>query len=407
MLDQKTIQIVKATAPVLADKGVQITTCFYKNLFENHPELLNIFNHANQSKGRQQTALANTVYAAATYIDQLEILLPAVKQIAQKHRSLQVKPEHYPIVGKYLLLAIKEVLGDAATEDILEAWGEAYGVIAQVFIDVEKEMYHEVENQKNGWLDYKSFEVVKKETESSVITSFYLKPSDGSKLPPYSAGQYITVRLSIPGETYLVNRQYSLSDASNGDYYRISVKKEAELQQPEGKASNYLHDHVNVGDVIEITAPAGEFTLQTGTNAPVYLISGGVGITPLLSMLKTAAPTQQVTFVHASRNGTVHAFNEEVEKALIEKSNAKAIFVYETPEEEDRKKEKFHHEGYITEEFLKNLNIESNALVYVCGPAPFMKAIIGHLENIGLPADRIHYEFFGPAMDLKQKQAIN
>ncbi|NQD67191.1 nitric oxide dioxygenase, partial [Bacillus haikouensis] len=135
MLSQKTIDIVKSTAPVLEVKGTEITSVFYKNLFAAHPELLNIFNHVNQKKGRQQTALANTVYAAAQHIDQLEALLPAVKQIAHKHRSLGVKPEHYPIVGEHLLGAIKEVLGDAATDEIIQAWADAYGVIAGVFID--------------------------------------------------------------------------------------------------------------------------------------------------------------------------------------------------------------------------------------------------------------------------------
>src|SRR5690625_7067899 len=104
-------------------------------MFNNHPELLNIFNEVNQKRGKQQQALANMVYEAAKNIDQLEVLLDEVKLIAEKHRGLQIKPEHYPIVGKYLLLAIKEVLGEAATDEIMTAWEQAYGVIAQVFID--------------------------------------------------------------------------------------------------------------------------------------------------------------------------------------------------------------------------------------------------------------------------------
>lgn len=407
MLSQKTIEIVKSTAPVLADKGVEITTFFYKKLFENHPELLNIFNHANQSKGRQQTALANTVYAAATYIDQLEVLLPAVKQIAHKHRSLQVKPEHYPIVGEHLLLAIKEVLGDAATEEILHAWGEAYGVIAQVFIDVEQEMYQEAEKANAGWSDFKEFEVVRKEEESSVITSFYLKPADGSKVSLHKPGQYITIRVSIPGEEYLLNRQYSLSDAPTEEFYRISVKREAEFT-PEGKVSNYLHDHVNVGDKLELTVPAGDFTLDTG-NDPVYLISGGVGITPMLSMLKAIAqtkPSRPTTFLHASKNGKVHAFYDEVKNSMETLQKGEAIFVYENPTEEDRSFQKFHFDGYVTEEMIKELHAEPEAIFYVCGPVPFMRAILTHLENIGVPAEKINYEFFGPAMDLKQKESV-
>src|SRR5690606_32179480 len=162
MLSEQTRTIVKSTAPVLAEHGKTITTVFYSNMFEAHPELLNIFNQANQKQGRQQTALANTVYAAAVHIDNLEAILPAVEQIAHKHVSLGVKAEHYPIVGEYLLKAIKEVLGDAATDEIINAWAEAYGVIADVFINMENGMYKEAETQENGWSFFKDFTIARK-----------------------------------------------------------------------------------------------------------------------------------------------------------------------------------------------------------------------------------------------------
>src|SRR5690606_16333195 len=133
--------------------------------------------------GRQQAALANTVYAAAVHIDNLEAILPAVVQIANKHVSLGVKAEHYPIVGEFLLGAIKEVLGDAATDEIINAWAEAYGVIADAFIGVENSMYEQAENQENGWKFFKDFVVARKVKESDNITSFYLKPADGSNVP--------------------------------------------------------------------------------------------------------------------------------------------------------------------------------------------------------------------------------
>ncbi|MEA3322341.1 MAG: NO-inducible flavohemoprotein [Bacillota bacterium] len=405
MLSSSTIQIVKSTAPVLAVKGEEITTHFYKTLFTNHPELLNIFNHANQKKGRQQTALANTIYAAATYIDQLEVLLPAVKQIAHKHRSLAVKPEHYPIVGDHLLKAIKAVLGDAATDEIIAAWGEAYGVIADVFISVEKEMYEAAAQQTGGWEDFKNFEVVEKVEESELITSFYLKPSDGSTVPSFTPGQYITIRLSIPGEKNLFNRQYSLSDASNSEFFRISVKKE--LGDPTGAVSNYLHEHVDVGNTIEVTAPAGDFILNTNQDTPVYLISGGVGITPMLSMLKTLAKEQSArptTFIHAARNGSIHAFKDEVRETINMMENGKKLYVYENPSDEDVRLGAFHEQGYITENIFKAMNIEKDALYYVCGPVPFMKFIISMLGKLGVAEENINYEFFGPSIDIKKEE---
>ncbi|MGZ4134492.1 MAG: globin domain-containing protein, partial [Tumebacillaceae bacterium] len=138
MLSPKTIEIIKSTVPVLEVHGTAITKRFYQMLFTNHPELLNIFNHANQAQGRQQNALAGAVYAAAANIDNLAAIIPVVKQIGHKHRSLGILPEHYPIVGETLLAAIKDVLGDAATDEIINAWAEAYGVIAGAFIGIEK-----------------------------------------------------------------------------------------------------------------------------------------------------------------------------------------------------------------------------------------------------------------------------
>ena len=141
MLDQKTIEIVKSTVPVLKEHGLDITKTFYKNLFETHPEVKSFFNMDRQASGEQPQALAMTVLAAAQNIDNLSVLLPAVKKIGERHCDCGIKEEHYPIVGATLLGAIKEVLGDAATDEVIDAWGKAYGDIAEVFIAVEKEIY--------------------------------------------------------------------------------------------------------------------------------------------------------------------------------------------------------------------------------------------------------------------------
>jgi nitric oxide dioxygenase len=407
MLSQNTIKIVKSTAPVLAERGVEITTYFYKTLFEAHPELLNIFNHANQQKGRQQTALANTVYAAATYIDQLEVLLPAVKQIAHKHRSLNVKKEHYPIVGEFLLKAIKDVLGAAATPEVINAWGEAYQVIAQVFIDIENEMYEEANTHK--WEGFQAFKVMKKVEESSLITSFYLQAADESDAPTFQPGQYVTVRLKVSGEEYLVNRQYSLSDAPGKNHLRISVKKEGEEQSTQGKVSNFLHDKVNEGDEIELTAPAGDFVLDETKNTPLYLISGGVGITPMMSMLKRVADQQTdrtVTFIHAAKNSVVHAFHHEVTETINLLPNAKEYIVYESPTDSDRENKQFYAEGFVDVHKLQTIVVDKEASFYVCGPVSFMKNVIVSLEKLGVKEENIHFEFFGPSINLKEYQQV-
>ena len=141
MLDQKTIDIIKSTVPVLKTHGVEITTTFYKNMFEKNPEVKSLFNMDRQESGEQPKALATSILAAAQNIDNLPAIMPVVNKIAEKHCNSNVKAEHYPIVGKHLLEAIKEVLGDAATDEIIDAWGKTYGVLAEVFINTEKNIY--------------------------------------------------------------------------------------------------------------------------------------------------------------------------------------------------------------------------------------------------------------------------
>ncbi|MBT2740028.1 NO-inducible flavohemoprotein [Bacillus sp. ISL-77] len=404
MLDQKTIEIIKSTVPVLEKHGEKITTRFYQLMFGNHPELLNIFNHANQKQGRQQKALAGTVYAAAMYIDNLEAILQVVKQIAQKHRSLGILPEHYPIVGKHLLLAIKDVLGDAATDEIIDAWAQAYNVIVDVFISVEAELYDETENQHGGWKGFRNFIVDRKVVESEVITSFHLKPEDNKGIADFTPGQYISIKLEMAGEKFTHIRQYSLSDAPGKDYYRISVKREAGTANPDGMVSNYLHNGVSQGDILKVSAPAGDFVLDTEKNTPVVLLSGGVGLTPMMSMLKTVVevqPERKVTFVHAAANGNVHALRDEVEE-VSKLENVHSYFFYDSPTEEDRKNNLFDVEGYVTREWLKENITTKDADFYFCGPVPFMKAINRSLKELGVNQERIHFEFFGPMGNLEE-----
>ncbi|MED4753266.1 NO-inducible flavohemoprotein [Brevibacillus choshinensis] len=402
MLNEKTIHVIKSTVPVLEVHGVAITKRFYERLFTQHPELLNVFNHANQKQGRQQTALANAVYAAAQHIDNLANILPVVKQIAHKHRSLGIKPEHYPIVGENLLAAIKDVLGDAATEEILDAWAEAYGVIADAFIGVEAELYEQSREQVGGWADFRAFVVEKKVRESDVITSFYLVPQDRQALAVYEPGQYISVKVDIPGERNTHIRQYSLSDVPGKAYYRISVKREdANEEKPAGKVSVYLSEQVKEGDVLRVSVPAGEFTLKQ-EERPVVLISGGVGLTPMVSMLTTLAEksARQVTFIHAAQNGNRHALREDVERVTQDNPRVSAYWSYSQPTEQDREAGSFHHEGYIDLKWLQEIVPEKAASYYFCGPVPFMQSIKKALTDWGIPADDMHYEFFGPAGNL-------
>lgn len=401
-LNKETMDIIKATAPVLAEHGNAITTVFYKDMFEGNPELLHIFNKTNQTKGKQQEALANMVYQAAVHIDRLDAIIDDITLVANKHRGLNILPEHYPIVGKHLLSAIKEVLGDAATPEIMAAWEETYGVLADAFIGIEEEMYQAAENQAGGWRGFKDFVVTEKIAESDVVTSFYLKPKDGGLVPTYEAGQYLTVRVQAENAEHTQIRHYTLSMKPNDNHFRISVKREADFT-PNGVVSTYLHDCVNVGDVIEASAPAGMFTLED-EERPVAFISGGVGITPMISMLDALShekSNRSITFLHAAQHEEVHAFHHDVKEMVAGLENARYVYGYDRPSNINGEQ---NFNGYITKEVMEDI-MEQNMVYYVVGPVPMMTHIASLLSELGVEEENIKYEIFGPKQTIIKEVA--
>ncbi len=398
-LSEKNIQIVKSTAPVVALHGETITHRFYQEMLSQHPELRNIFNAANQKTGRQQTALANALFAYATYIDQPEALTATIQRIAHKHVSLNIKPEQYPIVGKHLLEAMSYVLGDAATEEVLTAWKEAYEFLANVFIEVEEGIYRERELAKGGWRETRRFCVTKKVRESDLITSLYFEPEDGLPIPDYHPGQYIGIYIHPKGSTFRCIRQYSLSDAPNGKNYRISVKREGEGENS-GVISHYLHDEIKVGDIVELRPPVGDFFLDPHVNTPIVLLSGGVGQTPMLSMLNTLVKKQYqqpVIFVHSATNSDVHAFEDHVKAIAKAHDNVKEILFYDAPTENCTG---HHFAGQTDLEKIRTSIDLPNAHYYFCGPLGYMKMVNSTLKSWGVTPERIHYEVFGSHKDL-------
>jgi len=408
MLSQKTVDIVKSTAPLLQEHGEILSKLFYKRMFSHNPEVAPYFNPAHQAAGTQQRALAGAICAYAANIDNLEALGGAVGLIAQKHASLMIKPEHYPIIGENLLASIREVLGEGATDDVMHAWGEAYGLLAEIMIAREKQIYSNNAEKSGGWEGFRNFKVEKKEQESSVITSFYLKPEDGCGLPDYLPGQYITVRMPTPdGSTTM--RNYSLSDKPGQDYLRISVKRETgpKADTPKGYVSNKLHDDIEVGDGLKIGPPCGEFFLNINDKheRPLVLLAAGIGITPILSILKSAIdamPDREIIFVHSCLNENVQPFKATIDELAEKHTRLKIRYRYSDPETEGVKREGNCSTGFVDAELIESLVPDCHADYYFCGPKPFMANIYQDLLKWCIPDNQIHFEFFGPKEELQQ-----
>lgn len=385
---------VKATAPVFAEHGATITKHFYRRMFANRPELRNLFNQTHQASGTQAHTLAHAVYAYAANIDNLGALGSAVGRIANKHASLNIRPEHYPIVGENLLASVVEVLGDAVDEQTLEAWRAAYAQLAGIMIGAEAKLYGAA-----PWSGYRPFVVSRKEVESDEITSFYLTPADGGAACGFVPGQFVSVKRYVGDLGVDQPRQYSLSDAPHGKWLRISVKREAGREDvPAGRLSTLLHEGVEVGSIVEVTAPMGEFRLDLEKTTPVVLVSGGVGVTPMMSMISTlvaAASPRRIAFVHACRNGRVHAFKSWLAQTMATHANVSRAVFYEEVSETDREGVDYDLTGRIDFSRVAHRAILPDADYYLCGPVPFMQQQREALIALGVDAARIHTEVFG------------
>lgn len=399
MLDQTIRQLVKATAPVLKEHGVALTRHFYARMFKHNPELKQVFNQGHQQSGSQQLALAMAVAAYAEHIDNPSVLTPVLTRVAHKHVSLGIRAEHYPIVGQHLLASIREVLGDAANDALIHAWAAAYGQLTELMLAQESSLYQQATAQPGGWSGWRGFKVRSKVPESEEITSFHLVPADGGAVPVYRPGQYVSVRVFVPELDMMQPRQYSLSAAPGGKALRISVKREtAGSDSPAGGVSNVLHDRIHAGDVIDVAPPMGEFFLDEDRKSPVVLISAGVGVTPMMSMvdhLLQGGSGRQIRFVHACRHGGVQAFKEHVANLVAEYPQLRSAVHYEFPRPTDRQGVDFQHEGRIDLGSLRDLALLPDADYYLCGPVPFMQAQMSALRALGVSAERIHVEAFG------------
>lgn len=396
-MNTKQKSLITATVPILKSSGNALITHFYNRMFKYNPELKNIFNMSNQANGKQQNALTGAVLAYAEHIENPSVLINVLKSIGNKHVSLNISAEQYEIVGNHLINSIKEVLGETATDEIVDAWTCAYNELATIMIGIEAEIYEQNKAKKGGWNGWRTFEISKIIEESDEVKSFYLKPQDNKDIATFFPGQYVTVKTFIPVLGFEQPRQYSLSTDFNDNYYRISIKKEkGNDQNPDGVFSNTLHNK-QVGDLLELSAPSGVFCIDPEVKHPLVLISGGIGATPLMSMLETnknLLEPNQTIWIHGCRSENVHAFKSDVEKLNSESNWLSSYVFYETKESEKNDL----LEGFVNLEKIKEHVLIDRAKYYICGPEVFIKIQYKSLVSLGIDRSKILYEEFGPQL---------
>ncbi|MFT2019789.1 globin domain-containing protein [Streptomyces sp. 796.1] len=425
MLSEKSAETVRATLPAVGGALGEITASFYDRLFAAHPALLrDLFNRGNQANGDQRQALAGAIAAYAQFLvapDAAPAPGAFLDRIAHKHASLGVTRDQYQIVHTHLFAAIVEVLGEAVTEEVAAAWDEVYWLLANELIGIEGELYAAAGvTEGDVWRDYR---IVERTTEADGVISLLVRPADGSAPPACRPGQYVSVQVELADGARQI-RQYSIS-AARPEGLRITVKAvrgaagaaspggaadtagapgaaaagagavcPADGGAPDGEVSTHLHAHARAGDTLRLSLPFGDVSLAADEDGPVLLVSAGIGCTPLIGMLDhllvTGSP-RQVIAVHGDRTEATHAFRQELDALVRKLPDATAHVWYEEPAgawPADRT-------GRIDLTAVP-LPDPTRTTAYLCGPLPFLRAARAQLSALGLPADRIHYEVFGP-----------
>ena len=263
------------------------------------------------------------------------------------------------------------------------------------------------------WSGVRKFRIREKVAEGGDICSFYLVPHDGKALPPFSPGQYLTFNLRLPGREKPLVRCYSLSDSPlQSDYYRVSIKRlgppPREPDAPPGLSSNYFHNDLQAGDIVDVKAPSGNFWLDLSKHRPVVLIGGGVGLTPMISMLNAICESgsqRETWFFYGVRNGDEHIMRAHLEALEAEYENVHVRVCYSDPKDDEVEGEGFHHGCRVSVDLFKKVLPSNNYEFYICGPPPMMEALTEGLDEWGVPEPDVFFEAFGPASVKKIAQA--
>ncbi|MFC9392817.1 globin domain-containing protein [Streptomyces sp. NPDC057027] len=387
MLSEQAVPVVRATLPAVGGALDEITERFYGRLFAAHPELLrDLFNRGNQANGEQRKALAGSIAAFAVALLENPDSRPdaMLSRIAHKHASLGVTSEQYKIVHEHLFAAIVEVLGDAVTPEVAQAWDEVYWLMANALIAVEARLYQEA-GVAEGQV-WRTMEIAERREETADTVSFVLRPTDGTPTAPFRPGQYVSVRVALPDGARQI-RQYSLSAAPGHPQWRITVKRVD--GDPAGEVSSWLHAHAGAGDTVEVSVPFGDLVLPEG-DSPLLLASAGIGSTPMLAMLDHLVATgskRPVVAVHADRSPASHAHADELRRLVDALPQGTLHLWYEEPGESGARPGRAD---------VALIDLPAGTTAYLCGPLPFLRAVRGDLLGRGTAAADIHYEVFGP-----------
>lgn len=391
--------IVRATAGVVATHSDEITTLFYREMFAEHPELLRVFNRANQAIGEQPKALAASIVAFAVHLIDPDApdFSPVMRRIAHKHVSLGITARQYTIVGHHLLDAVGAVLGDAVTPEVRTAWDEVYWLFGCSLIAEEAKLYAlGGTDPEHPWRKHR---VVERIAESADVLSLVLAPVSGD-VSPHRAGQYVAIAVDLPDGSRQP-RQYTISSGPRGDSLRVTIKRvRGTGADPDGQVSTWLHENAHPGTLLDVSQPAGDISVDDA-GRPLVLVSAGIGITPIAAILEDLSrrsPTRTVRLFHADRTHGTHALYASLRRQVLAMDDARAQNWYR----DDAESAPTLHPALSGRMDLSDIELPEDPDVFMCGPLDFMREARSTLLTRGVPPERITYEVFGPDLWAQQ-----
>ena len=303
----------------------------------------------------------------------------------------------------YMLVLIIRALGEGRLASVGAA-AEGERLRAQIDLVMAEHRYTR-DLKELSWQGWRKFEVARKDPEGGDICSFYLAPHDHRPLPPFNPGQFLTFQLNVPGQRKPVIRCYSLSDSPGiPENYRVSIKRVPPPRKkpdvPPGVSSNFFHDNINEGDILDLKAPGGAFYLDMSKNTPVVLIGGGIGLTPVLSMVNAiirAGSRREVHFFYGVRNGAEHIMKDHLKEIDRENPNIHMHICYSNAKDDEVEGADYQHAGRVSVDLFKEVLESNNYDYYMCGPPPMMTSLTEGLEEWGVSDANVHFEAFGPA----------
>ena len=345
--------------------------------------MLAFFNMTNQRAKRQPQALAGAVLASVSHLDKLHEIKGPLDLIVHKHCALGVLPEHYKIVHDNFLGATAEVLGDAVTDEVAGAWSEVLMYLATSLIGMEEAVYQQAEKRVGGWRGIKDFKVTKVVKEAEDITSLSFAPADGSTMPEFTPGQYLTVCENPTTEPLFAPRHYTISSA---DELRITTKICKTDGHPDGVMSKYLNG-LSEGDIVKLRPPFGTESIDKFKDAEgLVFVTGGSGVTPAAALSGAAAKVGlKFVSIHAGHSHPLHS-------DIVANAGGNTDAVIAGDRSVLAKQSMF--------DAVKNNGLDANKVkFFVSGPPPMMSHVVSQLTEGGVDKANISWTAFGPAVN--------